>query len=356
MTNSGLSSIYLGQLNLLTEDLYRCWFNSFCNETKILNQEKLRRQISSYGIFKHNHKFRKKLPSTFSTLFRFKTLRWVNKFTDKIDENSFRDYSELNGLVLDAIRGVIDSFDRMEDKVVYANRILCDLDRAHVHKLPVDESVLTFRFKELFEQVLSHHFIDPKSTGNNQAVTKNYELSIRLIAHLDFIDRLIELFSCSNIDLLDLAINKNCSLFVFEGIDSSFMMDPATSMTNYERVEAIILEHHYIPRFSTTLSPNCMIAIMRYLYKRGFLLNTDIDTWLYWFDLHEQKIPRYIHWKGSPTLLSNIIQHLTGNCFSKIIKMAFSTNHFVNPTYKEYLKGSIYKDIERIIVISKQTA
>lgn len=354
MTNFGLSAIYLGLLNLLTEDMYRCWFNSFCNETKVLNQEKLKRQISSYGIFKHNHKFRKKLPHTFSTLFRFKTLRWVNKFTDKIDENSFRDHSELNGLMLDAIRGVIDSFDRMEDKVVYANRILCDLDRAHVHKLPVEESVLTFRFKELFEQVLSHHYIDSKLSGNNQAIAKNYDLTIRLIAHLDFIDRLIELFSCSDIDLLDLAANRNCSLFVFEDVDSSLTISQTTSIANKEQIEAIITENHCIPKFSTTLSPECLILIMRYLIKRGLLIKTDTETWLYWFDLHEQSFPGFLHWNSSPTLLSNIIYHLTGNCISNIIKTAFSTDIFVNPTRKDYINGRIYKDIERIILLSKQ--
>ena len=353
MTNYGLPSIYLGQLNLLTEDLYRCWFNSFCNETKILNQEVLRLQITGFGIFKHNHKYRKSRPHTYCGLFRFKTLRWVNNFTDLIDENSFRDYSDFNGIILDSIREVIDSLDRMEEKVVFANRILCNLDRAHIHKLPVELSLLTYRFRELFEQVLSTNFIDSKFAEKPPVVTKNYDLTIRLVAHLDFIDRLIELFNCSDIDLLNLARNRNTSLFIFDDVENT-LQNQTTSIANKKQIEAIIIENHIFPKFQTTLSRECMISIMLYLIKRGLLVKTDSDTWLYWFDLKDLVLPKHLHWNSSPTRLSNIIQHLTGNCISKTIKIAFATDIYVNPTRKDYRRGRIYKDIEQIILLSKQ--
>jgi hypothetical protein len=53
-------------------------------------------------------------------------------------------------------------------------------------------------------------------------------------------------------------------------------------------------------------------------------------------------------------MLSNIIQHLCGECCISTIKKAFDTSEFVKPTRKEYELSRLYKEIEQIITITMQ--
>jgi hypothetical protein len=93
---------------------------------------------------------------------------------------------------------------------------------------------------------------------------------------------------------------------------------------------------------------------MQFLFQKKKLNNPNVDTWLYWFNRKYINIPEPMSWTGSNTLLSNIIQQLCGNCISNTIKTAFGTEVFVKPTWKIYQSSNMYKEIERIITISKQ--
>lgn len=345
MTNINSTDLYLKDFDLLAEALYLCWYNSFCDTTKQINEEKLREQIRSFGFYPFKKKPKKKLPLSFRAKLKFKTLTWVNDFTDVIAEDTLCDSSELHILALKELKNKLLDLKNREDRIAYANVILRDLDKSHVHNQNVDNSVVDFRMKELFRFVLDHNFIaeDNITTLNDgYKIYPIYDLTVRLINHLDFVDKLIELFVCFDICLISLAEKAECNLYIFRTSNH----EPSINQDTH--VDAVL------PKFNSSLSDDCLIKIMHYLLHQKKLIHTNADIWLFWFNRNYIKVPEPLIWVGSPTLLSNVIQHLCGESIAATIKTAFGTSVYVKTTKKRYERCKMYKEIEQIITISKQ--
>jgi hypothetical protein len=92
MIKRELTNTYLTSFDLLTEALYLCWTNSFCDVTEQLNKNKLREQIRSYGFYNHKYAIKKEKPINFVNNFEFKTLVWVNKFSNAVNQDALCSY------------------------------------------------------------------------------------------------------------------------------------------------------------------------------------------------------------------------------------------------------------------------
>jgi len=206
----------------------------------------------------------------------------------------------------------------------------------------VSECILESKLKEFFEQILNRNFISEiNKQNNNHSSHPCYGLTVRLIGHFAFIDKLIELFNFFEIDLLALAEELRFNLFIFK------KKKLPLALPSY-------LDNNILPKFNSPLSDDCLIKIMHHLANKKKLNNPNVDTWLYWFNRKYVNIPKPMSWKGSNTMLSNIIQHLCGECCISTIKKAFDTSVFVKPTRKEYELSRLYKEIEQIITITMQ--
>lgn len=388
-----LVDYYFYLFNQLTQEIYLCWHDSFCPESKQLDEAKLRIQIRSHGFSNHPLQLPKRLPVTFRDQYYFKVFRWVNKFTPGMDENSLRDYTDLyDGIIYEVSERLCELSNKVNRRA-YAYKIMTCLDKSHVHDHQVDRATLDFRFKELFEYVLDHQFVanDNSNTTNSPSKGKDYtnpspldrncDLSVRLYCHFYFVEKIITEFQCYEIDLLALAEERGHNLFVFNECDkvededaenvnvapTPQMKLPALKIEQAKiiRPEIVELEIQELdrmalratPRFITSLSPECLLRLMRYFIKRKFLSPlTSEDQWLYWFDLGPLTTATPLHWiGGSATMLSNIIQHLCGKCIAKTVKTAFPANKFANPTRKVYEAGNTCKEVEQIITISRQS-
>lgn len=363
MINRELTNLYLSHLDSLTEALYLCWTNSYCNESDQLNKDVLKDQILSYGIYNHKYAIKKEIPVNFTNKLEFRTLVWANEFVDDFDANIWCGHIELYKQVINEIENNLFTLKDKNAQVAYANILLRNLDKSHIHKRKLDTAMRDLRYKETFEIILSRKFL-----AGNKALTEgtecsgsypNYDLTVRLINHLDFIDKLIELFSCFDIDLVLLAEKHKYNLYIFGSnkthspVLNEFGLDPIGTV--YHRVrESNRSRIATVPKFHSPLSDDCLTKIMHYLLHKNKLERVNIDVWLYWFNRKFIKIPEPLKWKGSNTLLSNIIQHICGESNSATIKTAFSTQGYVKPTRKIYESGKVYKEIEQIITISKQ--
>ena len=138
-----------------------------------------------------------------------------------------------------------------------------------------------------------------------------------------------------------MAEQAKCNLFIFNNSKYDLSLNDDLQFTSQ-------------PKFKTELTDECLIRIMHYLSRKKKLVDPNADSWLFWFNLKDIKVSKSINWNGSPTLLSNVIQQLCGNCISNTIKTAFGTKVFVKPTFKIYQSSNMYKEIERIITVSKQ--
>ncbi|MDD3319837.1 MAG: hypothetical protein PHS59_00120 [Paludibacter sp.] len=345
MNNLEFTDQYLKSFDSLSEALYLCWYNSYSNTTKQIDEESLKEQIRSFGFYHFKKKPKKKLPLSFRARLKFKTLIWVNYFTDVVAEDTMCDPSELHLLALKELKNKLLNLKNRDDRIAYANVILRDLDKSHVHNHNVESSVVDFRLKELFGFVLDHNFIaeDNITTFNDgYKINPIYDLTVRLINHLDFIDKLIELFVCFDICLISLAEKAECNLYIFRTNKREPSINPDI------HVNAVL------PKFNSSLSNDCIVKIMHYLLHKKMLINTNADVWLFWFNRNYIKVPEPLIWDGSPTLLSNVIQHLCGESIAATIKTAFGTKVYVKTTKKRYERGKMYKEIEQIITISKQ--
>ena len=344
MNNMEFTDQYLKSFDSLSEALYLCWYNSFCNSTKQIDEVSLRTQIRSYGFYPFKKKHKKKLPLCFRSRLKFKKLTWVNYFTDIVAEDTICDPSELHLLALKELKNKLFNLKNRNERIAYANVLLLDLDKSNIHNHTVENSVFNFRLKELFGYVLDHNFITEDNItilNDGQKTYPIYDLTVRLINHLDFIDKLIELFLCFDICLISLAEKAKCNLYIFT--------------TN--KLETSINQNSQInifPKFNSTLSDDCLIKIMHYLSHKKKLVNPNVDIWLFWFNRSYVKIPEPLIWKGSPTLLSNIIQHICGETVAVTIKTAFFKTEYIKPTRKVYELSKTHKEIEQIITISKQ--
>lgn len=344
MIKEKFTDLYLKDYDTLAEAIYLCWYNSYCNINKRFDETKLKTQIRSYGFYHFETKTKKELPLCFRAKLKFKTLTWVNDFTDVIAEDTL---CESNELYMFAIKEIKNSlFDRKNrtERTAYANLILRDLDKNHVHNKNIDRSKLNVILKELFGHVLDHNFIaeDNVTMQDDSKVYPIYDLTVRLINHFDFIDKLIELFLCFDICLISLAEKAECNLYIFR----TNKCEP--SLNQDIQLNAVP------PKFNSSLSDHCLIKIMHYLLHKKLLINTNADIWFFWFNRNYIKVPEPLTWAGSPTLLSNVIQHLCGESIPTTIKTAFGTSVFVKTTKKRYEQSKMHKEIERIITISKQ--
>lgn len=337
-----LTDLYLQEFDSLTEALYLCWYNSFCFEKNKLNNEELEKQIHKYGIYNSETKTKNELPLSYRNKLHFKTLKWVNKYADLISENVFYESTERNKRVIKEIEFNLFKLTDKASKSAYAKVILSDIDRSRIHNHKVTDCIRESKLKEFFEQVLNRNFISEiDKQNNNHSNHPCYDLTVRLIGHFEFIDKLIELFKFFEIDLLALAEEFRFNLFIFKKKKLPLALPTK-------------LDDNILPKLNSPLSDDCLIKIMQFLFQKKKLNNPNVDTWLYWFNRKYINIPEPMSWTGSNTLLSNIIQQLCGNCISNTIKTAFGTEDFVKPTWKIYQSSNMYKEIERIITVSKQ--
>ena len=355
-----LTDLFLNDFDLLTEELYLCWHNSYDHENKQLDVNKLRAQIHSYGFYEHKKPCLKKIPLSFRNKLHFNSLSWVNEYTDLIPENLLSEFINRNKKVINEIERNIFSQTNKEDKISYANIILQSLDKSNIHNQLIVESILNLRYKEFFEIVLNQKLIFENNNtleyNELNRLTQIYNLTLKLIGHFDFIEKLINLFNCFGINLLFITENSKNKLYVFD--DKNLIQPVDASHSKPEYINQLIdsEESHKIifPKFRCSHTDECLIKIMLYLSNNMKLINTNSDLWLFWFNRKCIKIPLTLKWNDSPTMLSNVIQHLCGCCISKTIKTAFKTNVFVKPTWKTYQSSKTYKEIEQIITISKQ--
>ena len=361
MIERKLTNMYLLSFDLLTEALYLCWTNSFCDVTEQLNRTKLREQIRSYGYYDHKHAIKKEIPINFINNFQFKTLVWVNKFSNAVNQDTLCEHVELYKLVIDEVETNLFSRINQADKVAYANILLRNLDKSHIHKRKLEIAELDRRYKEMFELVLNRRFIfDDGATvleGDFCDIHKNYDLTVRLINHLDFIDKLIELFSCFEIDLVILAEKSKHNLYIFNDNKSIKHANKVVELSAdiaYRLTERNNLQSNVLPKFNSTFSDDSLIKIMQYLFHKKMLDTPNIDVWLFWFNRKYIKVPEPLKWRGTPSMLSNIIQHICRECISNTIKTAFCMNEYVKPTKNKYERSRMHKEIEQIITISKQ--
>ena len=227
--------------------------------------------------------------------------------------------------------------------IPYAYMLLHYLDKSNVHNQEIEESRFNYMLKKLFKYILDHSFITEDNVTCQDVecckVYPIYDLTVRLINHFDFIERLISTFLFFDISLESLAKQTNCNLFIFNN-------------SKYDLIPNHNLQSTSQPKFKTKLADECLIKIMHFLSHKKKLINPNADSWLYWFNLKDLKNPEHLKWDDSPTLLSNVIQHICGECIAATVKTAFNTTVFVKPTKNKYERSRMYKEIEQIITIS----
>lgn len=345
MINRTLTNLYLYYFDTLNETLNFCWHNSFCNTSNLLDEVKFNNQIRSFGFYNHKNAVKNELPLNLKNRLEFKTLSWVNKYVNDVEENSLCEYIELFEQVISEVENNLFLLNNKADKIAYANIILRDLDENSIHNQYVCDSNCRLNFKELFVFVLNVKFkfdniISPLDDGN----CKNhlsYDLTIRLINHFDFIERLIELFLCFEINLVSLSEKAGCNLYTLND----------SKLTIYEVDN---LQSDIVPKFNTLYLDDCLIKVMQYLSNKKWLRNPNTDVWLFWFNQKNLIIPQPLKWYGSATMLSNVIQQLCGESISSTIKVAFDRSDYIKPTRKIYEISKTHKEIEQIITVSKQ--
>jgi len=361
MIKRELTNTYLTSFDLLTEALYLCWTNSFCEETDQLVKEKFKEQIRSYGFYDHKHAIKKEIPVNFINKIQFKTLLWANKYSNAINENTLCEYIELYKQAINEIENNLFALTNKADKIAYANILLRNFDKNYIHNCNLDVAERDQKYMEMFGLVLNRNFIlDDETTvleGKFCHIHTNYDLTARLINHLDFIDKLIELFSCFEIDLIILAEKYKYNLYIFHDNKSIAQVNKVLELSthiDYRFLEENSLQNNILPKFNSTLTDDCLIKIMQYLSHKKKLDDPNLDVWLFWFNRKDIKVPMPLKWKGTPSMLSNVIQHLCGESISNTIKTAFGMKEYIKPTKNKYERSKMHKEIEQIITISKQ--
>lgn len=338
------TNLYLNQFNLLTEALYLCWHNAYSEETQKIDEEILRQQIRSHGFYPHKNTIKRELPVSFRNKLTFKNLTWVNNYTDTIAEDTLCEHTELHKQAITEVEYNLFLLSNKSDKIAYANIILCDLDKSYIHNKKLDDRARINKYKQMFEYVLDHNFIAEDNVtinDNNSKIYPIYDLTVRLINHFHFIDKLIDLFLCFGIDLVQLNEKSHYNLFIFEN-------------NKYEKQKTTQAKNESIPKFDSSLSDECLVKIMLFLKSESWLEDTNSDDWLYWFNRKPIINQSNLVWKGSSTMLSNVMQHLCTRCCANTVKTAFGKQKYVKPTWSDYNKGNTYKKIEQIITIANK--
>jgi len=361
MIKRDLTNTYLADFDLLTESLYLCWIKAFNVETNQLDRSLLKELIISFGPYKYIHTTTKENFTNFTDNFRFNHLTWVNQFLDQLNQDTFSNHIELYKQVICEVESNLFVLKTKTAQIAYGKVLLRDFDKSHVHKLKFEKSESNRHYKEAFEIILDRRSIAEFSIGNKGISTAftDYDLSVRLINHLDFIDKLIDLFCCFEVDLIELAHLQKRNLYIFDSTKNESLSKKDWGTTSIGTVNISMAEGNQpgtqvSSKFQTTLSNDCLINIMHYLYKKKKLEKPNIEIWLFWFNRKCVRIPEPLRWKGTPSMLSNIIQHICGESISNTIKTAFCTKEYVKPTKSKYERSRMHKEIEQIITISKQ--
>lgn len=361
MIKRELTNIYLADFDLLTEALYLSWIKAFDVETNQLNSSLLKELIISYGPYKYKHTTTKENYTNFTDNFRFNHLTWVNQFLDQLNQDTLSNHIELYKQVICEVESNLFVLKTKAAQIAYAKVLLRDFDKSHVHKLKFEKSESNRQYKEAFEIILDRRGIAEFSNENKDLSTTftDYDLSVRLINHLDFIDKLIDLFCCFEVDLIELAHLQKRNLYIFDSTKNESLNKKDWGTTSIGTANISLPEGdqsgaQVSSKFQTTLSNDCLINIMHYLYKKKKLEKPNIEIWLFWFNRKCVRIPEPLKWNGSPTMLSNIIQHICGESIAVTIKTAFCTTEYIKPTRKIYESSKTHKEIEQIITISKQ--
>jgi hypothetical protein len=344
MISRDLTNLYLKDFNVLSEAVYMCWHNSFCQKTKQINEEKLRAQIRLHGFYQFKNKHGKALPLSFRDRLKFKAFGWANCITNSIPEYTLPNRSEIYLKAITEVEQNLLLLRNKNERIAYAKMLINAFNKGHIYNLDVDEHLLNFRLKELFLYVIDHNFVKEDNVtgmGFEEEVYPVYKLTVELINHFDFIDKLISAFIYFDISIARHAREANCNLFMFQ--------DTLSELNATYNKQSLVT-----PKFHSYLSDDCLIKIMHYLISKNLLENTNSDIWLYWFNRKSLNSPETLKWNKSNTLLSNIIQHLCGESIALTVKTAFHTKIHVKPTKSKYERSCTYKEIEQIITISKQ--
>lgn len=344
MNSNLFSDQYFESFDALSQAIYLCWQNSFCETTELFDHDKLRTHVRSFGFYPQKINSRKIIPLCFRTGLNFNTLIRVksynDSFLDEIDVNE----DEIYAKAIKEIEKKLFHFNTKSNRIAYANVILRKIDKSYLHKNYNDSISLHSKIKELISYMLDNNFIcDDNVTFQNDCdeVYPIYDLSVRLIHHFDFIDKLIELFLCFDICLLVLAEKANCNLYLFKN-------------RKFDVEEIDTLQPNIFPKFDSGLVDDCLIKVMHHLTNKNQLEHTNIEDWLFWFNRQKMNEPKPLNWKGSPSMLTNVIQHLSKGRIASTLKIAFCTNVYAKPTLKAYKRSRIYKEIEQIITIYNQ--
>ncbi len=354
MIKREFTNTYLADFDLLTEKLYLCWIKAFNVETNSLDKIFLKELIISYGFFDEKNIAKKDSFTNFTNHYDFKHLTWINQFIDQINENRISNQIEFYKQVIREIETNLFVLKSKSAQVAYANILLRDFDKSHIHKRKLEISERNNLYKQTFEIAIVQ---SQKIKVSVDLIS--YDIPTRLINHLDFVDKLIELFLCFEIDLIVLAEKYKHNLYIFDSNKNESSNKQDWGTTSIETAIIKVEEENQsnfkvFSKFQSKLSNDCLINIMHYLDKKKKLEKPNIETWLFWFNRKCVRIPEPIKWKGSPTLLSNIIQQLCGKSIATVVKTAFNTTLYFKPTKSKYEHSRIHKEIEQIIIISKQ--
>lgn len=344
MISRDLTNLYLKDFNVLSEAIYMCWHNSFCQKSKQINVEKLRAQIRLHGFYQFKNRHGKALPLSFRDRLKFKACDWANCITNSIPEYTLPNRSELYLKAITEVEQNLLVLRNKNERIAYAKMLINSFDKGYIYNFDVDENLLNFRLKELFLYVIDHDFVKEDNVtglGFEEEVYPVYKLTVELINHFDFIDKLINAFIYFDISIAKHAREANCNLFMFQDTLSELN-------ATYNKHSQVV------PKFHSQLSDDCLIKIMHYLISKNLLENTNSDIWHYWFNRKSINSPETLKWNGSNTKLSNVVQHLCGESIAHSVKTAFCTNGYVKPTKSKYERSRTYKEIEQIITISKQ--
>ena len=275
MINRELTNLYLSELDLLAEALFLCWKNSCCEQEQQINKVKLRKQIHKYGYYEHKNALKKEIDVNHINKFHFKTLTWANKFSDSINENTTYEYEELYKRVIKEIESNLFRLINREDKIAYANILLSDFDKDYINRKKIEVDECESKYRLMIELILDRKFISDEKTESEHQITSickpNYDLTFRLFNHIDFIDKLINLFSCFHIDLIELAVNSNFNLYIFNEkceLKDLVIRHDISMVPENNQNENNNFQNNILPKFNTNLSNDCLLKIMQYFSKK----------------------------------------------------------------------------------------
>ena len=154
MINRNLTDLYLDHFDSLSEAIYICWSNSFCDVSQTLDIEKLKVQIIAYGFYNHVNAIKKDLPHSFKNKLKTQSLLWVNKYLKVFNKYSLCEYIELYEQAIKEIETNLFLLPNKDDKIAYANVLIRDIDKNAIHNQCIVEAENHINYKEIFSRPL----------------------------------------------------------------------------------------------------------------------------------------------------------------------------------------------------------